>query len=116
VQAECIAPRAVPVKLFLPFHQIGSAAVFLDEFADTIAASWGTDNFLLSPGTLVATGAASDTEILLGCGGPKNGPMPVVDQTVELQESAPRTLAGDHANRRLVRFQRGCHGSAPGDR
>jgi hypothetical protein len=41
VQAECIAPRAVPVKLFLPFHQIGSAAVFLDEFADTIAAFAG---------------------------------------------------------------------------
>jgi hypothetical protein len=36
--------------------------------------------------------------------------MPVV--TVELQESAPRTLAADHANRRLVRFQRGCHGRA----
>jgi hypothetical protein len=36
VQAECIAPRAVPVKPFFPFHQIGSAAVFLDEFADTI--------------------------------------------------------------------------------
>jgi hypothetical protein len=40
-QAECIAPRAVSVKLFLPFHQIGSAAVFLDEFADTIAAFVG---------------------------------------------------------------------------
>jgi hypothetical protein len=41
VQAECIAPRAVAVKLFLLFHQIGSAAVFLDDFADTIAAFAG---------------------------------------------------------------------------
>jgi hypothetical protein len=41
VQAECIAPRAVPVKLFLPFHHVCLAAVFLDEPADAIAAFAG---------------------------------------------------------------------------
>ena len=41
VHAMCIAPRAVPVKLFLPFHQVCLAPVFLDEFADTIAAFAG---------------------------------------------------------------------------
>jgi hypothetical protein len=38
VQAECIAPRAVAVKLFLPFHHVCLAAVFLDEPADAVAA------------------------------------------------------------------------------
>src|SRR4051794_2053056 len=37
VQAECIAPPAVAVKLFLPFHHVCLAAVFLDEPADAIA-------------------------------------------------------------------------------
>ena len=37
MQAECIAPRAVAVKLFLPFHHVCLAAVFLDEPADAIA-------------------------------------------------------------------------------
>jgi hypothetical protein len=36
VQAVCIAPWAIAVKLFLPFHHVCLAAVFLDEFADTI--------------------------------------------------------------------------------
>jgi hypothetical protein len=41
VQAECIASRAVAVKLFLPFHHVCLAAVFLDEPADAIAAFAG---------------------------------------------------------------------------
>jgi hypothetical protein len=40
VQAECIAPRAIPVKLFLPFHHVCLAAVFLEP-ADAIAAFAG---------------------------------------------------------------------------
>jgi hypothetical protein len=46
VQAECIAPRAVPVKLFLPFHQVRFAAVFLDEFADAVTNLTGRAFFL----------------------------------------------------------------------
>jgi hypothetical protein len=38
VQAVCIAPGAVAVKLFLPFHHICLASVFLDEPADAVAA------------------------------------------------------------------------------
>jgi hypothetical protein len=38
VQAVCIAPGAVAVKLFLPFHHVCLAAVFLDELADAVAA------------------------------------------------------------------------------
>src|SRR5215831_552046 len=38
VQAVRIAPRAVPVKLFPPFHHACLAAVFLDEPAHLIAA------------------------------------------------------------------------------
>jgi hypothetical protein len=38
VQAVCIAPGAVAVKLFLPFHHVCLAAVFLDEPADAVAA------------------------------------------------------------------------------
>jgi hypothetical protein len=30
VQAMCIAPRAVTIELFFPFHHVGLAAVFLD--------------------------------------------------------------------------------------
>jgi hypothetical protein len=41
VQAECIAIGAVAVKLFLPFHHVCLAAVFLDEPADAIAAFAG---------------------------------------------------------------------------
>jgi hypothetical protein len=41
VQAECIAPRAVPVKLFLPFHHVCLAPVFLDQLANAIAAFAG---------------------------------------------------------------------------
>jgi hypothetical protein len=41
VQAVCIAPWAVAVKLFLPFHHVCLAAVFLDEPADAIAAFAG---------------------------------------------------------------------------
>jgi hypothetical protein len=32
----CIALRTVAVKLFLPFHQVGSAAVFLDKPANAV--------------------------------------------------------------------------------
>jgi hypothetical protein len=38
VQAVCIAPGAVAVKLFLPFHHVCLAAVFLDEPADVVTA------------------------------------------------------------------------------
>ncbi len=41
VQAECIALGAVAVQLFCPFHHVCLAPVFLDEFADTIAAFAG---------------------------------------------------------------------------
>ena len=41
VQAECIALGAVAVQLFFPFHHVCLAPVFLDEFADTIAAFAG---------------------------------------------------------------------------
>jgi hypothetical protein len=35
----CIAPRAVPVKLFLPLHQVCLAAIFLDQPVNVIHAS-----------------------------------------------------------------------------
>jgi hypothetical protein len=38
VQGACIAPWAVAVELFLPFHHVCLAAVFLDEPADAVAA------------------------------------------------------------------------------
>jgi hypothetical protein len=37
----CIALRAVPVKLFLPFHHVCLAPVFRDEPADAVAAFTG---------------------------------------------------------------------------
>jgi hypothetical protein len=48
--------------------------------------------------------------------GPDKRPMPVVESDGRTPESAPRTLAGDHADRPLVSLQRGCHGRARGDR
>jgi hypothetical protein len=41
VQAVCIALGAVAVKLFLPFHHVCLAAVFLDQPADAVAAFAG---------------------------------------------------------------------------
>jgi len=41
VQAACIAPGAVAVKLFLPFHHVCLPAVSLDEPADALAALAG---------------------------------------------------------------------------
>ena len=41
MQAECIAPWAVAVQLFFPFHHVCLAPVFLDEPADAIAAFAG---------------------------------------------------------------------------
>jgi hypothetical protein len=38
----CIAPRAVTVKLFFPFHHVGPAPVFLDKSGNSIAALAGT--------------------------------------------------------------------------
>ena len=38
VHATCIAPGAIAIKLFLPFHHVCLAAVFLDEPADAVAA------------------------------------------------------------------------------
>ena len=38
VQAVCIAPGAVAVKLFLPFHHVCLAAIFFDEPANAVAA------------------------------------------------------------------------------
>jgi hypothetical protein len=41
VQAARIAPGAVAVKLFLPFHHVCLAPVFLDEPANAVAAFAG---------------------------------------------------------------------------
>jgi len=38
VQAVCIALGAVAIKLFLPFHHVCLAAIFLDEPANAVAA------------------------------------------------------------------------------
>ena len=37
----CIAPRAVTIELFFPFHHVGFAPVFLDEPGDAVAAFAG---------------------------------------------------------------------------
>lgn len=37
----CIAPGAVAVQLFFPFHHVCLAAIFLDEPADAVAAFAG---------------------------------------------------------------------------
>jgi hypothetical protein len=41
VHAVCIAPWAVAVQLFFPFHHVCLAPVFLDELADAVAAFAG---------------------------------------------------------------------------
>ncbi len=41
VHATRITPRAVAVELFLPFHHVCLAAVFVDEPADAVAALAG---------------------------------------------------------------------------
>src|SRR5262249_8654836 len=41
---------------------------------------------------------------------------PFASLTVVRHPSSVASSAGDHDNRQLARFQRGCHGGAPGDR